>query len=526
MTNKRTAIRPLIAAMIAAGIFGACGGGGGSSTADTASSGTPSAGTGTTPAGAGTTPAGGDNTSTGTGSGTNTSTGTGTGTGTGTTPGSSVPLPAALPASSVVTMSCPDGATWQCSGGTILRTEPYGIALTSSSVQAYGKSTSDLAKPIANAATASGFAPASGGVADVRFNKDANGAISTTALLLNSLGISWDGTHERPTIIETFTPTQGRVQIAANGALNFVALPDSSNLSFYDFATKGAGGTQANYANNRYFPRTGNPPRCLAGVSNCQGTETDGIKFQQGSWRSGGADPDSVAADRLHEDGDIHAGNGQPDANGNPTVLPGGSGIGVAFPGTKGYRSFSGQSYKYANLGAWLTQDTVEIVEWSSASNEHNQNRRGIVAFGAVTDPAAVPSTGTASYSGIVEGWYGKNASDEPAFFRGTATVTVNFATREVVVNVENTVADNGGAAVPVAFKATVGIGTAGSNVANYLTGVADNGKLKGGVSGRLFGTVASGGSGAGPAEIGGAISLSNTTTGETVVGGFLGRKQ
>jgi hypothetical protein len=33
-------------------------------------------------------------------------------------------------------------------------------------------------------------------------------------------------------------------------------------------------------------------------------------------------------------------------------------------------------------------------------------------------------------------------------------------------------------------------------------------------------------GSGAGPAEIGGAISLSNATTGETVIGGFIGRKQ
>lgn len=422
-------------------------------------------------------------------------------------------------------MSCPDGTAWQCSGGTILRTEPYGIALTSSGVQAYGKSTSDLAKPIANTATASGFAPASGGVAEMRLNKDAGGTISSVAVLLSNLGISWDGKTERSAIVETFTPTQGRVQLGANGVLNFLALPDSANLSFYDFATKGAAGTQANYANNRYFPRTGNPPRCLSGV-NCQSTETNGIQYQQGSWRNGGVNPDSVTADRLHEDGDIHAGDGQPDANGNPTILPGGSGIGVAFPGTKGYRSFNGWSYQYANLGAWLTQDTVEIAEWSSASNEHNQNRRGFVAFGAVTDPARVPASGTASYSGIVEGWYGKNASDDPAFFHGTATITVNFATREVGVDIGNTTADNSGSTVPAAFKATVGMGAAGSNVANYLTGAVNNGKLTGGVSGRYFGTVASGGSGAGPAEIGGTISLSNSSTGETVVAGFIGRKQ
>lgn len=425
-------------------------------------------------------------------------------------------------------MSCPDGATWQCSGGTILRTEPYGIALTSSSVQAYGKSTSDLAKQISDPATASGFAPASGGVAEIRLNKAAGGSISAAALLLNGLGISWDSKTERPAIIETFTPTQGMVQLDANGALHFIALPDSSNLSFYDFAVKGAAGTQANYANNRYFPRSSsNPPRCQAGALNCQNTETDGIQYQQGGWRTGGAGPDGMSAVRLHEDGDIHAGNsGQTDANGNPVPLPGGSGIGVSAPGTKGYRSLNGWSYQYANLGAWLTQDTVDIAEWSAASNEHNQNRRGFVAFGAVTDPAAVPSTGTASYSGMVEGWYGKNASDEPAFFHGNATITVNFATREVVVNVDNTVSDNAGATVPVAFNATVGAGAAGSNVANYLTGTVDNGKLKGGVSGRFFGTVAGGGSGSGPAEVGGAISLSNGTTGETVVGGFIGRKQ
>lgn len=522
MTTTCATLKPVLAALIAAGILGACGGGGGSSVADNSSNAPAgsSGGTGTTPAGGGTTPAGGGS-SGGTGTG---DAGSG---GTGGTP-SSVSLPSALPASTVVTMSCPDGATWQCSGSSVLRID-NGIALTSSGVQTYGKSTSDLAKPIVNTSAASGFAPASGGVAEIRLNRDANGAVSTAALLLNNLGISWDGKTERPTIIEAFLPTQGRAQLGTNGALNLaLPLPDSSNLSFYDFATKGAGGTQANYANNRYFPRAAtNPPRCLSGVPNCQSTETDGIKYQQGNWRSGGADPDTVGADRLHEDGDIHVGNGQPDANGNPTVLPGGSGFGAAFPGTKGYRSFSDWSFQYANLAAWITQDTVEIVEWSSASNEHNQNRRGITAFGAVTDPVAVPSTGTAGYSGIVEGWYGKNATDDPVFFRGAATITVNFATREVVVSVDNTVAsDSAGAAVPVTFKATVGMGAAGSNVANYLTGTVDNGKLKGGVSGRYFGTVASGGSGAGPAEIGGAISLSNPTTGETVVGGFIGRKQ
>lgn len=485
------AIKPIAVALMAASVLTACGGGGGTA-------GTP---TSAATVGSGTSSSNMETTS--------------------TAPASS--LPSALPAAAVVTMSCPDGQTWQCSGSSILRTE-NGITLTNSGVQAYGRSTSDLAKPIADTTTATGFAPASGGLAELRVNKDANGRISAAAVLLSNLGISWDGKTERPTIIETFSPTSGRVELMASRALSFVPLPDNSNLAFYDYATKGAAGTQANYANNRYFPRTGNPPRCPAGTLNCRNTETDGIVYQPGDWRAGGTTADTVTADRLHEDGDVHAGNGRPDANGNPTILSEGGGFGVPFPGSKGYRSLSGWSFQYANLGAWSSQDTVEIGEWAGTSNEHNQNRRGIVAFGAVTDPASVPTTGTASYRGIAQGWYSRNASTDPVFFQGIATITVNFATRSVVVNVEDTIAQ--GNAVPASFNATVGMGAAGTNVANYLTGTVDNGKLKGGVGGRYFGAVVSGGSGAGPAEIGGALSLSNSTTGETVIGGFIGRKQ
>jgi hypothetical protein len=66
-----------------------------------------------------------------------------------------------------------------------------------------------------------------------------------------------------------------------------------------------------------------------------------------------------------------------------------------------------------------------------------------------------------------------------------------------------------------------------GTNLANYLTGTVDNGLLKGGLGGRYFGpVVTTGTSGAGPAEIGATISLSNSTTGQAVVGGFIARKQ
>jgi hypothetical protein len=77
---------------------------------------------------------------------------------------------------------------------------------------------------------------------------------------------------------------------------------------------------------------------------------------------------------------------------------------------------------------------------------------------------------------------------------------------------------------VPVALTSTVTLGTVDN--ANYMTGAASNATLSGGLGARLFGPVASGGSGTGPAEIGGAFRLSNTGTGAVVVAGFIARKQ
>lgn len=489
---SRFGFKPLCAAVIAAAVLTACGGGGGGSAAapqtDTSAptGGTPS--TGTPPS-------------------------TGAGSGTPTSPASPTDTAGAT------TMSCADGAGFQCSGGGILRTD-NDVAMSSSGVQVYGKSTSDLAANNTMKTSASGFMLENGtGVAEVRVAKDSRGTVTTAAVLLSNMGLSWDGRSERPPIIETFRTTQSRVQLNSSGALTFMALPAPSDLGFYDFATLGAGATQTNYANNAYFPRENNPSRCPPDVVPCPTTESSGLHNQAGDWRTGGTIPDWVSAGRLHEDGDVHAGNGTPGSNSAE--------VGVPFPGSKGYRNFSNWGLQYANLTTWVSQDTVLIEEWANQGNEHNKNRRGAVAFGAVTDPSTVPTTGTATYSGIAYGWYGSGALDEPPAFRGTATVTVNFATRQAVVTVQDTATYNAaGAAVPASFTTTTALGTAGSNVANYLTGTAGNATLSGGVGGRLFGpVVTTGSSGAGPAEIAGTFRLS-AASGAAVIGGFIARKQ
>ncbi|HJV82877.1 hypothetical protein [Noviherbaspirillum sp.] len=425
-----------------------------------------------------------------------------------------------------MTMICADGAGYQCSGSSIIRVD-NGIALSSSGVEAYGVSTSDLAAKNPTMTGAFGLALATGGTAEVRLAKGSDGTVSSSAVLLSKLGLSWDGKTERPPIIDTFSTTQGRTVLTASGALSSTTLPASSDLGFYDYASKGTAGTQVDYANNRYFPRS-TPSRCPPDLVPCPTTETSGVHYSPGDWRTGGKMPDLASVSRVHEDGDIHAGNGLPDANGNPTILPGGDGIGVPFPGSKGYRSLDNWGLQYGNLAAWLTQDTVIIEEWAKAGNEHNKNRRGMVAYGDVTNPTAVPTSGTASYSGFAYGWYTPNGTAEPAVFRGTVVVSVNFATRQTTVTFQNPVTwDSAGTSVPVALTTTVPMGAAGSNVANYLTGPVTNGALTGGVGGRYFGPVlTTGTSGAGPAEIGGTITLSNATSGQTVLGGFIARKQ
>jgi len=426
----------------------------------------------------------------------------------------------AAPTNGPMTMACADGASTQCSGDTILRTD-NGVALTRSGVQVYGRSTSDMGATNPNVSTAFGLALASGGTAELRIRKDGNARPTSVAFLLSNMSILWDGINNRPLLIETFTPTAGRVWLDGNGALAFGALPPSADLTYYNYATLGTAANKANYANNRYFPRT-EPPRCSPG-GYCATGETNGPSIYDGSWRYGANDPDRLVATRNHEDGDVHAGNGLPDANGNPTWLPGGTGFGVPMPGSKGYRSIDHWSYEYANLAAWFTQDTINIAEWGGAP-EHNKNRRGFVAYGDTTTPASVPTSGSATYSGIVRGRHAPNANDEPAPFTGTVTVTVNFASRTATVTIQNTVREDTGASVPVALTATVALGT--SDNANYMTGSASNATLSGGLGARLFGPVDSGGSGTGAVEIGGAFRLSNTGTGAAVVAGFIARKQ
>ncbi len=408
-------------------------------------------------------------------------------------------------------MSCP-AADMQCSGSTILRVD-NGIGLTASGVQTYATSTNDLLPDNPSPGSAWGLMPASGGIADVRVTRNANGDTTAVALLLSKLGISWDGKTDRPLVIETFDKRQGRVQLDSKGLVTFSTLPPPTDLNFYDYWKKGALGTQANYANNNYFPRTD-----CAMSGDCAAIETDGLHPGEGDWRRGGLVPDNVWATRLHEDGATQAGMSQ-DANGNLVLLPAADSVGVPYPGFKGYRNYHQWSYAHANLSSWISQDTVMIDEWAKgAGYEHNKMRRGFVAFGAVTHAALIPTSGTVRYSGTLRGWFSYQKTEDSYPITGQAEAVVDFSKRTITLSFSGTRIDEGTLdAIPVSLTSTIPLsGT------NYATSTASNDALAGGVSARFFGGVGAGNSGNGPSELAGVFQLQAKDTGPSAIGGFL----
>lgn len=421
--------------------------------------------------------------------------------------------------SSTNAMSCPANGM-ECTGERILHTD-HGIAVTESGVQVYAMSTNDLLTPNPAPTLAHGLRPATGGIADVRISKAADGRLASVTLLLSKLGLSWDGKTERPLIIETFAPQQGRVQLDSNGLATLGALPPASDLTFFDFAQKGVGATQAHYANNIYFPRS-EPVRCPSDNPGCPTRETTGLTAQLGDWRSGGYIPDNAWANRLHAEGATQAGFGI-DANAQMVLLPGSNGPGVPYPGFKGYRDYHHWAYAHANLGAWITHDAVHINEWGGV-NEHNKMRRGLVAFGAVTAPALIPSTGIARYRGRLQGWFSYVQNEDSYPIYGEVEAEVDFAKRTVVLTFSNTRIDEGTLdPLPLVLTATTTINNA--QLASYFSGSASNHVFDGGIGARFFGPVVPDGSGTGPAEMGGIFQLQSPNEGPVAIGGFLLRK-
>lgn len=417
--------------------------------------------------------------------------------------------PSALPDGTTTTMTCVGGNTEnRCSGDSVLRTEDNGVRLMSSGVFVYGQSTTDGINVSDSAGLDPIFARDSA-VAEIRMHRaSGTGAVDGAAMLLTDIGITWNGTAQRPRIIEAFEgKTTGVTELAGDAIVTSRPLPLLSDTLYYNNNAVTKAGSPENYANNRYFACPTLPTvQCDPAL-----VETNGVSYVEGDFRRSGTDPDRATAHRNHSDGDVRAGT-----------------TGILAPDSKGFRDLTLYSYLDANLAAWETKDTTFIEQWTPPSvgvSEQSTRRSGIVAFGNTTVPANVPTSGEGTFRGIAYGWYTANgaANALPIRFRADVRVVVNFgSTRQVDVYVENAAEDTL-ARPPVsaaAFVSRAAFGDTGTNVANYLAGTVDTGgsaPLTGGLGGRFFGTSA--------AEVAGSFHLKNATTGAASVGGFIARR-
>lgn len=424
--------------------------------------------------------------------------------------------------------NCNGDASTQCSGANTLQIDNH-IAVTASGVHTYGASTSDLSETV-DPNNPVGLKLASGGTVEVRSSRSKNSAPSDPILILSNIGLSWDGKTERPPIIETFSQTSKRVELSSNRALLSKALPQLDDVNFFDYAQLFFAATQSHYANNVYFPRPLDGTCSARSIKTCLLTESPPLAIESGNWRTGGNQPDKLAASHHHWDGAVKISSRvavTTTISDNTLEIDNLNPVGDLIPGAQGSRHYRQWSYGWSNLGVWDTQDKVNMQAWGG-SKDDQKRITGTMAFGTVSLPGRIPQSGTAVYSGKVTGWlnYDYAASSVPFF--ADASVTVNFAnnTAEFVFSKSRTAENDYSDLFLPPVQTTLTLDR--QKIKNYLRGDLHLEGMKGGVGARFFGPITTGGSGIAPVEIAGTFNMQceQFTECPVLIGGFLLKKQ
>jgi len=423
--------------------------------------------------------------------------------------------------------NCKGDASVQCSGASTLQIDNH-IAVTASGVHTYGVSNpSGFSKT--SPVNPVGLMLASGGTVEVRSGRSKNSAPSDVALIMSNLGLSWDGTTERPQIIETFSSTSKRVELSSNGFLLNKDLPALNDVSFFDFALRGSVATQSHYANNVYFPRP--QDAACSNVNACLLTESPPIVTEYGDWKTGGNQPTKLVASHAHLDGAVEVGSndtpGKVDNPNDSVSIETPTILGGLTPGAQGYRTYTQLSYGWSNLGVWATQDIVNTPTWGG-SREDKKLISGTVAFGTVSLPDRIPVTGTAIYSGNVYGWLSYDPTGSSVPFFANASVTVNFAnnTAEFVFSKTRIIEKDYSDIFLPPVQTTLYLDR--QKFRNFLNGRLDFESMQGGVGARFFGPITTGGSGIAPVEMAGSFNMQCPQASDcfVLVGGFILKKQ
>lgn len=181
-----------------------------------------------------------------------------------------------------------------------------------------------------------------------------------------------------------------------------------------------------------------------------------------------------------------------------------------------------GSGLDYASYGVWEERLPFNFFPFSSDSGVIIIG--GAMSFGVLTAADFVPTTGTASYAGFMNGFYGEGGTGTGFYLDGTAALTANFGSNSVQASFTNISASeffgvSGGSTKFRSFNANATIsgngfsGTA-SNVGLPVDGIGPD--MDGTIIGHFYGPSAQ--------EIGGVFQL-NGDDGSTAVGAFAAKQ-
>lgn len=161
------------------------------------------------------------------------------------------------------------------------------------------------------------------------------------------------------------------------------------------------------------------------------------------------------------------------------------------------------QGWDYQSFGVWVTGAGT------------GTGSAGSVSVGAKTAGSSIPTTGTATFTGLLGGTY-LDSSGLDHLEGATLTVTADFSGRSLGLSSSGTMDLQTGAAMSgLDLTGTLSYGAQNNSLTGSL--ISANGRLSGPATGYFYGPTAQ--------EIGGIFSLSATSGLERFSGGFGGRR-
>jgi hypothetical protein len=157
----------------------------------------------------------------------------------------------------------------------------------------------------------------------------------------------------------------------------------------------------------------------------------------------------------------------------------------------------AGAAFQYLTWGDWHE---------NSGPNGTVNTAAGFLVVGQPTPPANIPTSGTATYTGLTDGVFVNSATSSVDDFHANFSATANFSARTLAVSTSGMMVDEGGP-TPVSrpehnYSGTLSYSAGSNQFSGPVTTAASGGT--GTATGQFFGPAAQ--------EIGGVVDISGGT--------------